>query len=96
MTTLTDRLAALPKMPDKAATDELLRIFAHNKVIVAGAIADFTQRERDALSARNALLCEALREAVEYSLKGQYRVTRYGHVEYLKAILAACEQEQRK
>ena len=105
MTSLTDRLAALPKMPtddDGARFPVVSRI---ERVL--------------ALEARNAMLCEALREYGDLTrLLLQHSTYSGGMVTYAelpnvrghdslssaiarhrdnaRAILAACEQEQRK
>jgi len=67
MTTLTDRLAALPFMPPEITREGPYRVYKGVRYTVYddGNSAD-TARLRDlsdAFAARNALLCEALREA---------------------------------
>jgi hypothetical protein len=75
MTNLTDRIAALPPMPQELMSRIGLAV------------------GYEAVLARNALLCEALRELTSYTeaCEGLLNATNAGQVINARAILAACE-----
>ena len=81
MTDLTDKIAALPEMPESITVSDAHRI---EPLVIA-------------LASRNALLCEALRDllgdmALDHSTQ-RYDVYQVGRetVADARAVLAACE-----
>lgn len=62
MTDITKALSELPPMPTRENCDRLQVMFPDNAVIIASAIARFSQDEADALRARLALAERLLQE----------------------------------